>query len=181
MQYTVSGRRSYRVINCRLDSVDNRESPGVKHFCGGSGLVDRALITVGFPEHLLVDVDLRRNSALVQFDQSNWGTSALAETNTATATFDGALVATEDVVGPPRWYLERIGFWYGACGPAACWAGGAEGLVEYAALHLRGDPHSLAHFGAMQASAWALRCYLDSAGMKLTLLPTLQPKQEFWR
>ena len=33
-------------------------------------------------------------------------------------------------VGPDGWYLERPGFWFGAAGVAACWYGGARGLVE---------------------------------------------------
>ena len=29
------------------------------------------------------------------------------------------------VLGEANWYVERPGFWQGACGPAAAWAGGA--------------------------------------------------------
>ena len=37
----------------------------------------------------------------------------------------------------PGWYLDRPGFWHGACGPASCWAGGAQGLIDYALKHTR--------------------------------------------
>ena len=35
-------------------------------------------------------------------------------------------------MGTPGWYVERNGFWHGAVGPAACWAGRAAGLVDAA-------------------------------------------------
>jgi hypothetical protein len=60
--------------------------------------------------------------------------------------------------------LNRLGFWHGACGPAACWAGGAVGLVDYASIQHRDDPHTMAHLGAMMASTWALHRYLEAAG-----------------
>jgi hypothetical protein len=139
---------------------------GVKRFCSGAGIVDRALITVGGPEPLLVDLDLRENPG-IHFDESDWKTNALIETHTATATFAGMPVAADEVIGPPGWYLDRLGFWRGAIGPAGCWAGGAEGLVDYAAHQKRNDPHTMAHFGAMHSSVWALRSYLESAGREI--------------
>jgi hypothetical protein len=54
-----------------------------------------------------------------------------------------------------------------ACGPAACWAGGAEGLVDYALKQKRRDSHTLAHLAAMQASIWAVRSFLESAGHQI--------------
>ena len=45
---------------------------GTKKFCSGAGLVDRALVTVGSPEHRLVEVDLRDGAAEVEIDNSAW-------------------------------------------------------------------------------------------------------------
>ena len=39
-------------------------------------------------------------------------------------------LGTDDMVASDDWYLERAGFWHGAGGVAACWAGCAAGLVE---------------------------------------------------
>jgi alkylation response protein AidB-like acyl-CoA dehydrogenase len=140
---------------------------GKKMFCSGAGLVDRALITVKGMKPLLVDVDLRRNADMLQIDGSAWKTAAFAETQTATVIFDGVLVSEEDFVGGPGWYLERAGFWHGACGPAACWAGGAAGLVDFAVRQSRSDPHTVAHLGAMQAVLWGLEAILDHAGREI--------------
>lgn len=144
---------------------------GKKMFCSGAGLVDRALVTLTEPEHHLIDIDLRRTGSSVQFDDSNWKSTAFQEIRTSTVTFTATPVSKEDFIGAPGWYLTRTGFWHGACGPAACWAGGAAGLVDWVLEQKREDPHTLAHLGAMQASLWALKSYLDSAGVEIDERP----------
>lgn len=137
---------------------------GMKPFCSGAGIVDRALVTVTEPQALLVDVDLRRSGVLVRFDASAWKTSAFAETKTSLATFDEVEVQKPEIIGDPGYYLQRPGFWHGACGPAACWAGGAAGLFDWAQKQKREDPHTLAHIGAMKAAVWSMQAALRSAG-----------------
>jgi len=140
-------------------------------FCSGAGLVDHALVTVGEPAHRLIDIDLNASGSSVLFDDSAWKTTAFQEIRTSTASFSATPVSEEDFVGDAGWYLERTGFWHGACGPAACWAGGAAGLVDWALEQKRDDPHTLAHLGAMRSSTWALEAYLDSAGAEIDKQP----------
>jgi alkylation response protein AidB-like acyl-CoA dehydrogenase len=140
---------------------------GTKPFCSGAGIVDRALVTVSKPEQRLVDVDLRINGGAISYDSSDWKTSAFSETNTSSVHFQDVHISGDELVGEPHWYLRRPGFWHGACGPAACWAGGAIGLVDYALLQSRQDPHTLAHLGAMHASVWALYSILEKTGREI--------------
>ncbi len=140
---------------------------GTKRFLSGAGLVDRALVTACEPEPQLIDLDLRSHAERIGFDHSAWKVKAFAETRTAAAVFDGVPVAGGDLIGEPGWYLRRIGFWHGACGPAACWAGGAEGLVDAALAQQRADAHTLAHLGAMRAAVWALHAIFDTAGREM--------------
>jgi alkylation response protein AidB-like acyl-CoA dehydrogenase len=140
---------------------------GSKKYCGGAGLIDHALVTIGNPKQLLIDIDLRNDRSAVQFDYSDWKAGAFKETLTATVSFKNVPVTKREIIGTEGWYLNRPGFWHGACGPAACWAGGAEGLVDYARLQHRDDPHTMAHLGAMTASTWALHCYLEAAGHEI--------------
>jgi alkylation response protein AidB-like acyl-CoA dehydrogenase len=149
---------------------------GTKRFCSGAGLVDRALITVGSPKQQLVDVDMRADIGQVHIDFSNWKTAAFSDTQTATATFAGVSVMQEQIVQAPDWYLDRPGFWHGACGAAACWAGAANRLLSYALRQKRHDPHTLSHLGAMHASVWALRGYLDLAGCEIDKYPQDAPR-----
>jgi alkylation response protein AidB-like acyl-CoA dehydrogenase len=144
---------------------------GRKHFCSGAGIVDRALVTVSGNEPFLIEVDLRANQGAAIFDESSWITTAFAGTRTAVTTFVDFPVAETDIIGAASWYLDRPGFWHGACGPAACWAGGALGLVDHAMQHARADPHTLAHLGAMAAEAWGLSSYLETAGREIDAEP----------
>ena len=159
----------------RLEAGENGLTiSGSKMYCSGAGLVDRALVTVTAPEHLLVDIDLRRKAGMIHFDYSGWKTHAFLETRTAMATFSAVPISEKQIVRGAGWYLTRSGFWHGACGPAACWAGGAAGLVDYALRQSRDDPHTLAHLGAMGASVWALRSYLETAGREIDEMPDQQ-------
>jgi hypothetical protein len=145
---------------------------GEKMFCSGAGMVDRALITVPAPDHRLVDLDLRDAASKLCFDDSIWKTSAFSEIQTPKMSVDNAVCSAKDIIGEPRWYLERPGFWHGACGPAACWAGGAQGVADYAMKQSRADPHTMAHLGAMHASVWAMKSLLQSAGQEIDFNPS---------
>ena len=145
--------------------VSGKGLSGQKGFCSGAGLVDCTLVTVIEPERRLLEIDLRCAPDRIRFDASEWATDAFADACTATTVFRDYPIDEADFVGPPGWYLERPGFWHGACGPASCWAGGAAGLIDYALKHTREtNPHALAHLGALQANGWQLRSLLQAAG-----------------
>lgn len=159
---------SVRPDGSDVELVDGRIS-GTKSFGSGIGLIDRALVdVVQSGRRRLVDVDVSvaldgetwrsrdgRRSATIE-----WATEALAATNTGSMRFDRADDA--EPVGPPDWYLHRVGFWHGACGPAACWGGGAAGLVDH--LHIGDDPHRAAGAGAIAAAVWTMGAVLRQAG-----------------
>jgi len=148
-------------------SIHNGVLSGKKRFCTGAGLLDRAIVTATGPEHRLIDIDLRATAHTLTIDTSEWVTPAFADTATATVTFDSTPFTEADLVGPSRWYLDRPGFWSGAIGPAACWAGGALGMIDWALLQKRNEPHTLSHLGALQADAWHLRTTLAQSGLEV--------------
>jgi hypothetical protein len=136
---------------------DNRWTiEGRKQYCTGAGIVTDALVTAHAPGGLrLVHLDVRTSGS--RADLSTWRTSAFAETHTGAVAFSESLDA-DRLVGAPNWYLERPGFWLGAIRVAACWAGGAVGLVDaLAARHPPRDAHRLAHMGTLDAISWELR------------------------
>jgi alkylation response protein AidB-like acyl-CoA dehydrogenase len=147
--------------------MDGLSISGGKPFCSGAGIVDRALVTVKEPEARLVDVDLRGRDGAIDFDESSWKTSAFAATKTSFATFHSVALRKEDIIGPCGYYLQRVGFWHGACGPAACWAGGAAGLFDWASKQKRNDPHTLAHLGAISAAIWSMEAALQTSGREI--------------
>ena len=150
---------------------DGYQLSGTKPFCSGIGMVDRALVTVGLPEQLLVEVDLRKNEDRIDADLETWKVDAFRATKTGAITFLNSRLSPNAPVGASRWYLERPGFWHGACGPAACWAGGVAGLLDFALESKRDDPHTLAHLGAMQAGIWGMYSLLRRAGDEIDGAP----------
>jgi len=143
---------------------------GVKRFCSGASFLDAALVTAHVGAGVLL-FDVRLDDARIRLQPSEWRTAALADTATVTVEFTGLEVAPAHQVAGPNWYLQRPGFWHGALGPAACWAGGSLCLIDAASAHARDDPHSRAHLGAMQAIGWGLHAMLDQAAREIDADP----------
>ena len=148
---------------------DSRRLCGQKPFASGLGIVDRALVTAvvddGEAGAQLVDVAVDGPSVHLTTDR--WSSTALRDSSTGVAEFVDHTVTASALVGDRGWYLERPGFWHGACAPAACWAGAAAGLLDAAEELIDDDPHRRAHLGALRASTWALRAVLSEAGRRI--------------
>jgi alkylation response protein AidB-like acyl-CoA dehydrogenase len=146
---------------------------GLKQYCSGALIVSSALVTARAGNAvLLFDVALDQEG--VRTEASNWKTPAFADTATRPVSFDRVRVANDRLVGDDDWYLKRPGFWHGAIGPAACWAGGAASLADAAARLNRRDAHSRAHLGAMQAACWGMNAVLIQAGREIDADPADQ-------
>lgn len=138
---------------------------GVKRSCCGARLVNAALVTAqGEDGLLLFDVGIDER---VQVQTSEWETCALREAQFGTVYMDSVVLDAASVIGSPDWYLRRSGFWNGAVGPAACWAGGAMSLID-AARELRPASRcAREQLGAMEAIAWQLGAILDQCGREI--------------
>lgn len=153
------------------DAAGGLELHGAKAFCTGAGLLDRALVSVAVSGPSgdgtrLVELDLATVDPS-RIDASTWVATALSDTGTAVVDLEGIVVPADATVGADGWYLDRPGFWDGAIGPAACWAGAALGLVDHAVAHPPSDPHGRAHLGALAALGWSLEAALDRAGREI--------------
>jgi alkylation response protein AidB-like acyl-CoA dehydrogenase len=158
-----------RVTARRLDD-DDWCLDGVKQFCSGATFLHAALVTAHDQEGVrLFDVSLKDSGVRVQ--PSSWKSAALADTVTVSVNFSALKVAATHQVGEPDWYLRRPGFWHGAIGPAACWAGGAFSLIDAATALRRKDPHSRAHVGALQSLGWELHAVLEQSGREIDADP----------
>lgn len=154
--------------------VEGNTLSGEKAFCSGFGLVDRALVTLGGDNTLLLDVALHQDERITG-DLAQWQPEAFRATNTGAVRFAKAQLEDDAVVGGPGFYLTRPGFWHGACGPAACWAGGAAGLLRFADASRRNDPHTKAHRAAMRSNIWAMQALLAEAGREIDVAPADGP------
>ena len=50
--------------------------------------------------------------------------------DTVDVELDDLPVGETDLLGPPGWYTDRPGFWWGGGGVAAVWLGGAFGVLD---------------------------------------------------
>lgn len=115
---------------------------GRKAFCSGSGMIERALVTADSAEgYLLFDLDVSEHVVAVEAD--SWPAVGMADSVSETLEFGGPVIQESQLVGPPEFYVQRPGFWFGAAGVAACWYGGAVGLVKDLTDALNPQPSDL--------------------------------------
>jgi alkylation response protein AidB-like acyl-CoA dehydrogenase len=139
---------------------------GLKQYCSGASFATDALVTAHHGEGIrLFEVSL--DAPGVRVEPSTWANPAMSDTATCPVSFESVSIEESAVLGESDWYLQRPGFWHGAVGPAACWAGGALSLIDAARRLNRPDPHSRAHLGALEAAAWSLMALLDTASAEI--------------
>jgi alkylation response protein AidB-like acyl-CoA dehydrogenase len=126
---------------------------GSKAFCSGSGMVERALVTADSSEgYLMFDVAVGEHVSSVV--PNSWPAVGMADSKSETLVFGGPVIGEDQRVGPPDFYTHRPGFWFGAAGVAACWYGGAVGLVNNltAGMSSHASEHVLADLGEAGAA-----------------------------
>jgi len=137
---------------------------GRKPFCSGSGLIDRALVTAETEDgYRLFDIALAEN--VVGVGVGSWQAVGMADSVSDTLEFGGSPIPPERAIGDPGFYLDRLGFWFGAIGVAACWYGGALGLVDNLIASLPQSPPDVitAELGRAVAHVRSMRNLLDHA------------------
>jgi alkylation response protein AidB-like acyl-CoA dehydrogenase len=171
--YGVWAARSPRGGTTARLEADGWHLAGRKPFCSGSGLLERALVTADSADgYRLFDIDVA--DQVVSSQPDSWPAVGMADSQSETLEFGGPAVPLHRAVGGAGFYLERPGFWFGAIGVAACWYGGAAGLVEHLGRSL--DPSSsdlvLAEFGHAVAHVAALCHVLEDASKEIDADPT---------
>ncbi|MDQ6782354.1 MAG: acyl-CoA dehydrogenase [Actinomycetota bacterium] len=136
---------------------------GAKPFCSGAGLLSRALVAADAPDGVrLFDLDV---TDVVVVD-GTWPAVGMAGSASSCVCWPGQELGVEASLGPPGAYTDRIGFWWGAVGVAACWWGGARALLQVVRADLaRGHPGAveLADLGAGWATLEAAEAVLRLA------------------
>lgn len=145
---------------------------GRKPFCSGSGVLDRALITAEAPDGYRL-FDVATADSVIETIPDSWPAVGMADSLSQTLTIGGPVVADEYAIGPPGYYTDRPGFWFGACGVAACWYGGARGLVAGVMGTMGGDSGELAlmEIGKSLSGLQAMRDSLQSVARAIDADP----------
>ncbi|WP_250532130.1 acyl-CoA dehydrogenase [Caballeronia sp. ATUFL_F1_KS39] len=155
---------------------------GTKAWCSGAASVTHALVTAWNErdEPVLAAVDLRQNG--VKVTGSGWQAVGMEASASVDVRFERVRA---QLVGPPRGYLERPGFWQGGAGIAACWFGAASGIAAFVARDTkhRAGPHKLAHLGAidtaLSATAALLRetaAFIEREPQADAMVPTMRAR-----
>lgn len=152
----------------RLDARPGRGDTwvltGRKAWCSLASRLTDALVTAHTPDggRRLFRVALRHGG--VTTNDESWRARGFPLIPSAPVDF--ADVPAEPV-GDPGWYIDRPGFAWGGIGVAACWWGGAIGLVDVLLANARRKPESelaLAALGAATVDlAVAERAIADAA------------------
>jgi hypothetical protein len=136
---------------------------GVKPWCSLAALLDSALVTahVGSNARQLFRVSLRDPSVSAGLPGA-WVARGLRTVVSVPVQFDDTPAKP---VGPPGWYLTRAGFAWGGIGVAACWHGGARGLLATLVRESAGRPGDLAamHVGMVDSALHAAEAVLGEA------------------
>lgn len=104
---------------------------GTKCWCSGARTLSHGLLTAWYADGRgpqMVSVAMHQPGVSVSCDA--WHAVGMAASASVDVTFSQAQA---QLVGQPRDYITRPGFWQGGAGIAACWYGGARFLGE--ALH----------------------------------------------
>jgi alkylation response protein AidB-like acyl-CoA dehydrogenase len=155
---------------------------GSKEFCSGARIIDRALVTAASDEgYLLFDIDVAEQVTCVIED--SWPAIGMADSQSETLEFGGVAIPESALVGPPEFYVQRPGFWFGAAGVAACWFGGAVGLLNGVMRWMQDEPSEsvLVDLGGAVSELEAMRYALQAAARDFDKDPNDRRRQAKFR
>jgi alkylation response protein AidB-like acyl-CoA dehydrogenase len=135
---------------------------GTKQYCSGARVCTHALVTADAADGVRL-FTVRTSEDGVRPISGTWPAVGMAGSDTLDVRFGNV---PAEPVGPPGGYTARPGFGHGGCGVAACWYGGARGLVRpllTAARERDVGPHAYAHLGAIDIGLRTASAALDQA------------------
>lgn len=144
---------------------------GHKPWCSGARAVDRALVSGWLADGQRCLIAVTMDQPGIRRDDSHWRAVGMAASASADVHFEGA---TGVLVGAPGQYLSRSGFHHGGAGVAACWYGAAARMASHLlqAVTQGGDPHRLAHLGALDVALGSAASLLREAAAGIDARPS---------
>lgn len=137
--------------------VEGDRVHGGKPYCSGVRICTDALVTAG---------DRLYAVAPGEPVEGTWPATGMAASDSLDVRFDGV---PGEAVGPPGGYVDRPGFHHGGVGVAAVWYGGARAIARR--LVGTGEPHALAHLGAVEVALTGARAALERAAGEIDADP----------
>lgn len=155
---------------------------GERAWCSGARVCTRALVTAATDAGIRLFA-LDTTAAGVIAVVGSWPAVGMAASDTLTVRFTAVV---GEPVGAPGAYTDRPGFWHGSIGVAACWYGAAAGVARLLLDRARhgktaGDPHAMAHLGAIDATLSAAGDALRAAAAAIDADPGADRRWEAMR
>ena len=116
---------------------------GTQAWCSGANMVDHGLITYRNANDQAQLLIVYMSQSGIEIDNEEWQAVGMQATDTATLQFHEVSAIQ---VGRANEYLDRVGFWHGAAGVAACWYGATSYLADYLISAYQQKPN---HYKAM--------------------------------
>ncbi|MET0190826.1 MAG: acyl-CoA dehydrogenase [Pseudonocardia sediminis] len=155
---------------------------GTVRFCSGAHLLDRALVVAAGPGGSRV-VDVALDDPRIRPVPGTWRSHGMAGSDSADVELDGVAVTDDQLLGPPGFYTDRPGFWWGGGGVAAVWLGGAAGVCDDVTTALRAgrpDPHQLAGLGAVHTAVATADALLARTARRIDADPGSPHRDDVW-
>ncbi|MGM8899289.1 MULTISPECIES: acyl-CoA dehydrogenase [unclassified Psychrobacter] len=145
---------------------------GTKAWCSGANIVNYGVMTYR-DEHgrsQLLVVDMQQDG--IAIDNSGWQAVGMQATDTAAITFEQV---TANTAGEADAYLERVGFWHGAAGVAACWYGAASCIATYLMQSYQKKPndYKAMYLGQVSTALSVTQQYFHHVAQLIDTQPTL--------
>ena len=145
---------------------------GTKAWCSGANSVDYGLLTYRdkHGQSRLLTVAMQQEG--IEIDNSAWQAVGMQATDTATLQLTQVVA---DEIGTPNAYLDRVGFWHGAAGVAACWYGATATLAGYliSAYQQKPNDYKAMYLGQMSMALAVTRQYCHHVAKLIDTQPQL--------
>lgn len=153
-------------------SQQGEQISGHKMWCSGAHYVQYGLMSFKntMQQSQLVLVDLKAQGIEMRLD--DWHALGMKYTSTAQLKFNNTPIR---LVGGSNSYLNRVGFWHGAAGVAACWYGACVQLARYLKRTATQKPHAFQHFylGRISTEIAASRAFFQHVAHQIDQQPNV--------
>lgn len=155
---------------------------GTIRFCSGAHLLDRALVVaLDATGSQIVDLPLAHPG--VRRLEGTWQSCGMRASDSIDVQFCDVPAPADRWVGQRGFYTERIGFWWGGAGVAACWFGAAAGVLDdiHAVLHqIDPDQHQRALLGQLTSELAAADALLIRTAEMIDTEPAATHRTAAW-
>lgn len=153
-------------------TFEHAQCTGLKNWCSGANLVDHGLMTYKDENNQSQLLIVNMHEQGIDIRQTGWHALGMQYTETRAVYFEQVKA---EKVGKPNGYLNRVGFWHGAAGIAACWFGATLHLANYLTEAAKKNPNDFKqmYLGEVITAVQTTRQFFYALALKIDEAPHL--------